>query len=76
MGHPEAAIPDYDEAIRLNPDDAKAYYNRGFAKSELEKYFEAISDYDQAIRLDPNDAKAYNNRGLAKRNWNTLRLPF
>ena len=35
----EAAISDYDQAIRLDPDDAIAYYNRGNTKSELGKIF-------------------------------------
>ena len=33
LGDYKGAIADYDSAIRLNPDDAKAYYNRGNAKS-------------------------------------------
>ena len=61
-----AAILDYDEAIRLDPNDALAYYNRGYDKGELRRYAAAIADYDEAIRLDPNDAHAYFNRGYAK----------
>ena len=34
LGQHFAAIADYDIAIRLNPDDADAYYNRGNAKSK------------------------------------------
>jgi hypothetical protein len=34
-----AAIVDYDSAIRLKPDDAKAYLHRGFAKNDLGQYF-------------------------------------
>ena len=29
QGDYQAAISDYDEAIRLDPNDARAYYNRG-----------------------------------------------
>ena len=58
QGDYQAAISDYDEAIRLDPNDTRAYYNRGVAKSELGDSEAAISDYDEAIRLDPNDATA------------------
>ena len=57
---------DYDTAIRLKPNDAKAYNSRGFAKGELGQYAAAISDFDKAIRLKPDFADAYINRGFAK----------
>ena len=60
------SLADYDRAIQLNPYNAKAYYNRGNAKSALGKNQEAIADYDRAIKLDSNFADAYYNRGLAK----------
>ena len=63
----ERAIGDFDEAIRLNPQDAEAYYNRGLTYSYLDQYERIIEDYDQAIRLNPQDAEAYNNRGLLYR---------
>ncbi|NDA09119.1 MAG: tetratricopeptide repeat protein [Alphaproteobacteria bacterium] len=62
----QAAIADYDEAIRLNPELAEAFNNRGNAKSTLEDYQGAIADYDEAIRLKPDDAGALHNRGVAK----------
>ena len=31
QGEHERAIQDYDEAIRLDPHDAEAYYSRGMA---------------------------------------------
>ena len=66
LGDYKGAITDYTQAIRLNPDYAIAYYNRGVAKSDLSQHFAAIADYDIAIRLNPDDAGAYNNRGNAK----------
>ena len=62
----EAAISDYNEALRIKPDYAVAYNNRGLAKASLGKYDSAISDYNEALRIKPDYAVAYNNRGLAK----------
>ena len=64
----EDAISAYNQAIRLKPDLAKAYDNRGVAKDELGRYEAAIADHNQAIRLKPDLAEAYNNRGVAKNN--------
>lgn len=65
-GDKQGAISDYNQAIRINPNDATTYYNRGVAKSALGDNKGAISDYNQAIRINPNYADAYNNRGNAK----------
>ena len=59
------AIECYDEAIRLKPDDAAAYNNKGVALSALGRKEEAIECYDEAIRLKPDNAAAYNNKGNA-----------
>ena len=48
----QEAIQDYDEAIRLNPQFALAYFNRGLAYQELDQHLLATRDYDEAIRLD------------------------
>ena len=66
LGQYAAAIADFDTAIRLKPDDAAAYYNRGVVKGKLRQYIAAIADFDTAIRLKPDDAAAYYNRGYAK----------
>ena len=62
----KSAIADYDRAIEINPDYAKAYTNRGKAKYKLGDYHGAIADYDRTIELKPDYAKAYYNRGEAK----------
>ncbi len=59
-------IKKYDKAIQLNPQDASAYLNRGFARYNLGENQEAIKDYDEAIRLKPQYTNAYYNRGLAQ----------
>ena len=54
---------DYTEAIRLDPQYATAYYNRGNVQVGQGNLMAAISDYSEAIRLDPQYAAAYNNLG-------------
>ena len=50
----KAAIADYDEAIRLKPDLAEAYNNRGLAKKELGLTDEARKDFETALELARN----------------------
>ena len=54
-------------AIKLNPNNALALYNRGMAYRAKGEPDRAIPDYDRAIKLNPNDAVAYDSRGLAYR---------
>ena len=65
------AIQEYDEAIRLERQEADAYYKRGLAHEalgkakEAERDFEkAIQEYDEDIRRDPQPY-AYYQRALA-----------
>ena len=60
------AISAYDMALRLKPDLAGAYYNRGTAKTLVCEYDAAIADFDESIRLNPEFVEAYYNRGTAK----------
>lgn len=62
------AVAEYTQAIALDPKNAAAYNNRGYANNHLGKYAEAIADCTQAIALAPQVAAAYNNRGNAYRN--------
>ena len=48
----EGAIADYDRAIELKPEEAKAYDNREYIRVILDDYHGAIADYDWAA-LEP-----------------------
>ena len=64
QGEYQEAIDDYTSAIKINPDDADAYVNRGAAYHNLGKHQEAIDDFNTAIKINPDYAKAYYNRGM------------
>ena len=65
LGQNQRAIQDFDTTIRLKPDHANAYTNRGTAYANLGQNQRAIQDFDTTIRLKPDHANAYNNRGAA-----------
>ena len=60
------AIKNYDKAIKINPQFAEAYVNRGLAEAKLGQYKEAIQDYDKAIEINPQFAESYVNRVSVK----------
>jgi tetratricopeptide (TPR) repeat protein len=51
-------------AIKQNPQDATAYYDRGIAKYNLGDFKGAFQDYDRALALKPNDTQF-----LLSRSW-------
>ncbi len=59
----DLAITRLTEAIRLDPKDAAAYFNRGVAYILEGEYDRALADYTEAIRLDPKNVEARINRG-------------
>ncbi|MEA5505079.1 tetratricopeptide repeat protein [Halotia wernerae UHCC 0503] len=60
-----AAMLDFDLAIRLNPQDYRAYFNRACACGRNGDNFGAVRDFSQVIRLNTSNALAYVNRGVA-----------
>lgn len=57
----------FDSAIRLKPNYAHAYLNRGLSQRYRGNLDDAIMDYSEAIRLDQNYVEAFNGRGVARR---------
>ena len=46
-------MKDFDEAIKLDPNDALNFYNRGIAKYHFHKKEDALKDFNIAIILSP-----------------------
>ncbi len=61
----DPALRCFNEALRLRPEYAEAYYNRGNVYDDKAKYDKAIADFTMALSIDPLHLKAYNNRGFA-----------
>ncbi|MGD2250804.1 MAG: tetratricopeptide repeat protein [Candidatus Methanofastidiosia archaeon] len=61
----EEALQVFDGALKINPENAEAWYNKGVALGNLGKYEEEITCYDEALRINPQDAKAWYNKGVA-----------
>ncbi len=61
----EEALAALEQALRLNPNDAVAYANKGDTLYALKCDEEALVAYEQALCLDPNDGSAYYNKGIA-----------
>jgi tetratricopeptide (TPR) repeat protein len=58
------ALAEYDEAIRLAPDNWEPWFNRGLVRDDvLEDWPRAIEDYTRVLELRPGHPWALNNRG-------------
>jgi tetratricopeptide (TPR) repeat protein len=66
LGRHQEAIQDYNEAIKLIPDDFTVHYNRGIDKLKDGDSVGAIQDFNKTLELNPDHAEAYRNRGIAK----------
>ena len=63
-GKIDEAIRQYQEDIRLKPDDFEAHNNLGADLVKQGQTDEAVGQYQEAIRLKPDYAEAHNNLGL------------
>jgi tetratricopeptide (TPR) repeat protein len=52
----DEAIKAFDKAIEINPQNSKAWNNKGLLLSNLNKSDEAIKAFDKAIEINPQDS--------------------
>jgi tetratricopeptide (TPR) repeat protein len=60
----DRALRDYDEAVRIQPNNYDALVNRGNAYAHKKERDKSTRDYDEALRLNPKMFQAYCNRAL------------
>ncbi|GAB4287560.1 MAG: hypothetical protein Fur0025_21130 [Oscillatoriaceae cyanobacterium] len=63
-GDKQGAIQEFNSAIKLNPNNAEAYYKRANALYDMGDYQDAINDYTAALKINPSYVNSYFNRGL------------
>jgi Flp pilus assembly protein TadD len=61
QGKHEAAVRQFEAAVRLKPDHAGAHNNLAISCKKLGRISEAIAHYREALRLEPNSPPALNN---------------
>jgi len=68
----DQAISDYTQALRIEPQNAYTYYNRGISRDRAGHYNEAIHDFTKAINVHPENADFFHNRGFCHRKRGNL----
>ncbi len=66
------AIKEFDKAIEINPNNANAFFIRGFTYFHKGDSNKALIDFNKAIELKPDYADAYNGRGVVYANKGML----
>ena len=62
----EAAAQSYEEALRMDPDDSTAHYDRAVCLEKLRAWEDAAAGFQRAIELDSRRASAHLGLGIAQ----------
>jgi tetratricopeptide (TPR) repeat protein len=62
LGEKDKAIVEFDEAIRLNPNEALAWRVRGATYASQADYAKTLADYTESIRVDPENPDSRHHR--------------
>src|ERR1700736_1449315 len=57
------ALNDLNEAIKINPRDARAYEQRAAVEMRINDYDKALADYGEAVKTDPGEIRYHLYRG-------------
>src|SRR5262249_36116712 len=65
-GRRDAAVQDFNMALRMDPQEVDVFYDRANALRQRGDWLGALADYDRAIARDPKRAEIYLARGWAR----------
>ena len=63
QGKLDAAMQEFEIALKLNPKHAKTYYNLGVAYHQKGDLKQAVENFNRSVALDPNTINAHYNLG-------------
>ena len=63
LGQLENAVKNYEKAILIKPDYAKAHFNLAGTLQELGQLDASVISYEKTLEIEPNFAEAHNNLG-------------
>ena len=73
----DAAVLDFNQAVRLKPDMGEGYVNRGAAAIGMHRYPESLEDLNKGIALGVDEpAKAYYNRAMAYEGLDNVKAAY
>lgn len=58
-GDDEAALADFSEALKRDPEVVTAYVNRGFVLNDLHRPADAAADFEAALKREPKNGEAH-----------------
>jgi len=73
LGQLDIAVQNYEKALSIKPDYAKAHYNLGIALQELGKLHDSVKSYENSIAFEPENAQAHNNLAIVFRELDQLK---
>src|SRR5208282_3244510 len=68
----DRAVADFDQSLRIQPNNVSALFNRCTSRNALAQYQQALSDCNEAIRLLPQNADFIGMRGFVYQRMNQL----
>jgi Flp pilus assembly protein TadD len=63
-GHFDQALKEFNQALKLKPNDAALHDYHGMAQRGKGLDDQALQDFNRALQLDPKYARAYRNRAM------------
>jgi len=62
----EEAVKLYNQIIAKNPNDARAFSERGISHFHLNNFEQSLNDMNEAVKLEPTNGYRYASRGYIK----------
>jgi len=60
------AVAEFNQALRIDPEDAHVHNDLGVALSQMQAYDKAAEQFSDAVRIDPAYSDAKRNLDLAQ----------